>query len=349
MQKFNKHIITRGETLQGIAALYDLSVGELKLFHNNHCEVKDMILIALTDQKELFIPRTAVADKMKLVTFEHGNRLVFNPQHQTAKYGVVITIENGNKKNELKYEASVRWLKKEKQLHFFEVRRDSELFLNEEQVNEIADLLAYKTSKVLYPLQVSVDEKGKLSGVENLTEYAERWTGIKEEIYKEYEGEVVDEYCRKIEKILEEPEILTGLMKNDYFLRTFFFGIYKNFGKDYQALGHESFPIVKNAKEPHYEIGFEIDPVKDEYDLIAIEGYGKLKDERSVYDFISEAPFPFIIEDHPVLNDNGNFRIQFYLNGNTGFPESLYLECDLMLKEKKKVAVAISVLEGINK
>lgn len=345
MHRFNKHIVTENETLKSIASLYNLSADTLKSFHNNHCDVKEMILIGLTDQKELFIPRTAVTEKSKLVDFGHGNKIVFKPQHSLINYGTIVTIENGSRKNELKYENSVRWIKTEKNLHFFEIDRISELFLNEEQVNEMADLLAYKTSKVLYPLYISTDENGKLNAIENLSEYAKRWTRVKEEIDKEYEGETVDEYCQKMERVLDEPEMLTGLLKNDYFLRTLFFGIYKSFGKEFKTSWNESFPIIKNPKEPSYQIAFEIDPLKDEYDLINIEGYGKLHDERSVYDLISGAPFSFVIQDDPAINDKGNFRIQFYLNGETALPESLYLECDIMLDEKKKISVAISRTE----
>ena len=54
-----------------------------------------------------------------------------------------------------------------KRTSFFEIDRTSKLYLNEEEVNEIADLLAYRTSKVLYPLHISTDEHGQFEGVEN--------------------------------------------------------------------------------------------------------------------------------------------------------------------------------------
>lgn len=184
MQKFNTHIIQKNETLKSIATLYGLDADTLKLFHNNHCQVKDMILIELTGQKELYIPRIAVADQNKKVQFGRGNSIVFRPERSFSKYGVIVNIETGNSKNELKYETSVRWLKNENNLHFFEIDRTSNLYLNEEEINEIADTLAYKTSKVLYPLQISVDEHGKFRQVENLSVFKERWTTVKEEVYK---------------------------------------------------------------------------------------------------------------------------------------------------------------------
>lgn len=344
MQKFNKHIIQKNETLKSVSALYGLSTDALKFFHNNHCDVQDMILIEITRQIELFIPRAAVTDKNRLVNFNRGNSLAFQPGNSFLKYGVVINIENGNRKNELKYETSVRWLKTENKLHFFEIDRISNLYLNEEEVNEIADLLAYKTSKVLYPLQVSVDKQGKFNDIENVSVFKERWTAVKEEVYKEFDGETVDRYCEKIEKVIFEPDAISLYLKNDYFIRTLFFGIYQSFGQNFNIKGNESFPIVNNPIEPKYQIELEIDPLKDEYDLINIEGNGRLNDERNVYDFINEVPFSLIIEDNPIMNHEGSFRLAYYLNGETLLSESLYLECDIDLMEKKKISVSITTL-----
>lgn len=344
MQKFNTHIIQKNETLKSIATLYGLDADTLKLFHNNHCQVKDMILIELTGQKELYIPRIAVADQNKKVQFGRGNSIVFRPEKSFCKYGVIVNLETGGSKNELKYETSVRWLKNESQIHFFEIDRTSDLYLNEEEINEIADTLAYKTSKVLYPLQISVDEHGKFRQVENLSVFKERWTAVKEEVYKEFEGDIVDKYCEKIEDIINEPDAISFYLKNDYFIRTLFFGIYQSFGPNFKIEGEETFPVVDNPIEPRYKINIEVDPVKDEYDLVNISGEGKLNEERTVYDFINESPFSMIIQDNPVMNDNGNFRLQYYLNGETLLPETLYLECSIMLEEEKKISVVITAV-----
>jgi hypothetical protein len=345
MQKFNKHIIQKNETLKSIAVLYRLSDDALKLFHNNHCEVKEMILIGLNGQKELFIPRTAVADKNKLMKFGQGNRLVFQPEHSSCQYSVIITIENGSDRNELKYNTSVRWLKTENKLHVFEIDRISNVYVNEEEVNEIADLLAFKASKVLYPLQISVDENGRFYAVENLSVFKERWTNVKDGIYQEFEGETVDRYCEKMEEIINESNVINLYLKNDYFIRTLFFGIYKKFNPDYQSEITETFPVIDNAVEPQYKISLEIDPLKDDDNLINIQGEGKLNDERSVKDFINAAPFSTTHEDHPVMNEEGNFRLMYYLNGETALAQSLYLECDIQLEQRKKISVAISSLE----
>ncbi|WP_312993097.1 hypothetical protein [Chryseobacterium flavum] len=344
MQKYNIHTVQKDETLRSIASLYGFEKDVIKLFHNNHCDVKDMILIELNGQKQLFLPRTAVEDKGRLVKFGRGNSLVFQPENEIRRYGVVITIEKGEAKNELKFETSVRWLKTEKGRHFFEIDRTSNLYLNEEEVNEIADLLAYRTSKVLYPLQVSTDDKGKFEAVENPEVFIQRWAGIKEELYKEFEGEIVEEYCKKIERVIGEPESIDLYLRNDYFIRTLFFGIYQSFGRNYSIEETKSFPVIHNHIEPQYRIRLEIDPLKDEYDLINIEGEGKLSDERTVHDFINNLPFSLIVNDQPDMNEEGEMRIQSYLNGKNGLLEYMYLECSMMLNEIKKISVAIAIL-----
>jgi hypothetical protein len=345
MQKYNIHTVQKDETLKSIATLYNLDTDALKLFHNNLCTVKDMILINLNGQKELFIPRTAVTDKSRLVKFGRGNSLILQPAGSVRKYSVVITIEKGESKSELKYETSVRWLKKEKGLHFFEIDRTSNLYLNEEEVNEIADLLAYRTSKVLYPLQISTDEHGKFEAVENAEVFVKRWSGIKEELYKEFDGETVDEYCRKIERVISEPEAIDLYHKNDYFIRALFFGVHQSFGQDYRTEMTTTFPVVDNAIEPRYKITLETDPVKGETGLITIEGSGKLNDERDIDDFIRRSSFSLIIEDEPVMNEEGSFRIISYMKEENALPESLYLECTIMLQEEKKISISVSGID----
>lgn len=345
MQKYNKHTVQKDETLKSIATLYGLDKDVLKHFHNNHCAVKDMILINLNGQKELFVPRTAVADKTLLVQFGKGNSLTLQPENTVRRYSVVITLEKGEDKNELKYETSVRWLKTEKGQQFFEIDRTSNLYLNEEEVNEIADLLAYRTSKVLYPLQISTDEHGKFETVENAEVFSKRWAALKEELYKEFEGETVDEYCRKIEKVISEPEAVNLYIKNDYFIRALFLGIYRSFGNEYKTEMTVTFPVVDNAIEPSYRVTLETDPLKEDTGLITIEGKGKLYEEREIDDFIRKSPFSLIIKDNPVMNEEGTFRIISYLKQENTLPKSLYLECSIMLQEEKKISVSVSEID----
>ncbi|RXM39561.1 hypothetical protein BOQ62_10305 [Chryseobacterium sp. CH21] len=124
-----------------------------------------------------------------------------------------------------------------------------------------------------------------------------------------------------------------------------FFGIYQSFGKEYKTEITATFPVVDNAIEPRYKLTLEIDPLKEETGLITIEGSGTLYEERDTDDFIRKSPFSLIIEDNPVMNEEGNFRIISYLKRETSLPESLYLECSIMLQEEKKISVSVSGID----
>ena len=80
MKEFNKHTIQSRETLKTIAELYGITVDKIVMFHNNNCTVQDIIFINLKQQKELFIPRTAVLDQSKLVRFELATDFHFSPK-----------------------------------------------------------------------------------------------------------------------------------------------------------------------------------------------------------------------------------------------------------------------------
>ena len=88
----------------------------------------------------------------------------------------------------------------------------------------------------------------------------------------------------------------------------------------------------------------EIDPVKDEYDLVNISAEGILNEKRTVSDLINEAPFPMLTDEQMKINQQGKCRLQYYLNGETMLAESLYLECDINLEKWKKISVVITVL-----
>ena len=107
-----------------------------------------------------------------------------------------------------------------------------------------------------------------------------------------------------------------------------------------------TFPVVDNAIEPRYKFTLQTDPLKGETGLITVEGSGKLYEERDIDYFIRIYTFSLIIEDEPVMNEEGTFRLISYMKGETSLPESLYLECSIMLQEEKKISVSVS---GIDK
>ncbi|MCW3162489.1 LysM peptidoglycan-binding domain-containing protein [Chryseobacterium oryctis] len=357
MTNHHIHTIQKGDTLQSVSKQYGISAEELRNYHNRYCELPDLLNREIEHQKELIVPKlgqegnseeTPKEKERKKVSFAPNNKLSYSPVNTHYKYGVMIILENGEDKNELKYETSVKWLQKYGDFHIFEIDRTSKIYINKEEVNDIADLLAYETSKVLFPMHIVVDEDGNWEEVAKYNKYPERWKAIKSNLQKEFEGEMVENYFQKIEKILETPEQINFYMLGDFFLRTLFLGYCFNYGKDFTAEKHITFPIVENGIEPRYKIQAKVDPYLDEYNLINIELEGVLDDERSKEDFINERPFAFNnnYEKQKDIDNRslGEIAIQGFLNPKSGIPEALHLECSIELDETKKITVVIANL-----
>ncbi|HEX8575145.1 MAG TPA: LysM domain-containing protein [Flavobacterium sp.] len=354
MAKHFLHIVQKGDTLQSVAKKYTITAEELRHYHNAYCEVPDLLEHDITHQEELLIPKpkpegtlpgTPQEKERKRTPFAPGNTLIFSPVNSHYNYGVMITMENGEEKNELQYEITVKWVQMFEGLNVFEIDRISKIYINEEEANNMADTLAYKTSKVLYPMQILVDREGQWKAAARYNRYPGRWKTIKQEIHKEFEGELAEGYLLKIEKILENPELITRYMLGDLFLRTLFQGYCTNYGKGFTAEKHITFPIIDSAIEPRYKIQAKTDPYLDEYNLINIKIEGVLDDGRSRADFINENLFAANEkEEKEEKVPFGDITIQAFLNPNSCIPEEIHLECSIDLEETKKVAVIIANL-----
>lgn len=354
MSQHQKYKIQKGDTLQSIAKKYTITAEELRHYHNTYCELPDRLGHEISYQKELLVPKPKPEGiledipkeaERKKVSFAPNNNLVYSPVNARYKYGVLITIENGEEKNELKYETSVRWIQQLEGRHLFEIDRTSKVYINEEEANDMADILAYKTSKVLYPMQILVDGEGQWTEAVEYNRYPERWKTIKQEILKEFEGEIVEEYLLKIEKILETPELITQYISSDLFIRTLFLGYCIHYGKDFTTEKQITFPIVDNGIEPRYKIQAKVDPHLDEYNIIHIKMEGVLDDERPPADFINGNPFAFEKkEEKKETVSFGDIYVQAFLNPNARMPEAIHLECSIDGEETKKVTIVITNL-----
>ena len=344
MPVYKLHIVQKGETLQSIAEKYHISVETLRRYHNTYCELSDLIEGKLTHHKKIFIPQVVPENTNENIVTTTAKKpiLSYTPHHCRYQYGVTITIEEAGKKDELKYEVGVKWVQKYEEYHIFEIDRNSKIYINEEEANLIADVLAYKTSKVLYPMHILVNDKAELVDIATYNKYRERWKTVKEEVLKEFTGEVVTSYLKKIEDVLKEPNLLMLYLSSDFFLRTLFLGYSENFTENNIFEKDIHYPIVENAKEPNYRAQLKLAEALDEYNLLHLEIEGTLDDERSKEDFINGYLFPNEEEGVSATKSEGQLYGSYFLNPNNGMPEALQLEVSISLATEKKVTVMIA-------
>ena len=351
MKRYRLHNVLPNETIESIARLYSIDVYKLIMFHNHNCEnSKDLIFITtnINKIKNIYVPRDLSVDKSKLVKFNQFNKLVLKPETNTKKYAIRIVIET-NTSVEVKFEASIKWLKSTDQKHYFEIDRISPPYINSQELNLMADILAFETAKVLYPMQIAVDTTGKYITVETseglVPDFIAKWHQVKSTIYKQFEGITVDNYLLKMENIIaDKANNLSFYLKNDFFIRTLFFGVYLNYVDEYSIEVEKTFPIIKHNIEPNYKLKMQVDPLIDEYGLITISGKGTLFETRTSTEIFKGVAFSeFNVENNVQVNTNGKINAKYFLNAQTKLVEHAFLECSIFDDEiAKKISINIS-------
>ena len=73
-----------------------------------------MIEGKLTNHKKIFIPQVIPENTNENIVTTTAKKpiLSYTPHHCRYQYGVTITIEEADKKDELKYEVGVKWVQK---------------------------------------------------------------------------------------------------------------------------------------------------------------------------------------------------------------------------------------------
>ncbi len=326
------------------------TVAEIKTFHNKYCDEENIIIDDINKKIKIFYvhPNTD-GTKIKLqelVLLKQGKLAPAIPINKKICYGVIYTIINGEEESTLKYECSVQSKGKlENNIELVEIDRLSTTFLNDEEVNSIADELAYKTASIIYPIELAISANGNIEGIGNMELIKKRWTENKEKLLEEYEGDFIEEYIEACEKSLLDEYDLLNALDNDYFLNTYFNNIHiaENSNLEKKVF----FPTLCDCRKLEYKVTQQFDKYVDDDNFICITQKGVLNDERSKVDLEERRYFPFY--STAVVNKEkaeGNYRTVYYLNKDSRIIEHAFLECDIKLKETLKSTVSISVLEN---
>jgi len=212
--KHKTYEIQKSDTPQSVADLLEISLNELRHYHNFSCiEDADVINAYFPSHLKYLLlkpiklkangePEDEPLEKVRFSTKTY--QLPFKPSGTNRYLGVYI-IENGQKKHSIKEEVSVKWLATDiNNYSFFEIDRISKVYIDEKEADCIADEIVEKTSRVFYPLQVVVNQKGKWIDIHNYDTIQERWYETKPKILEEYKGEEIEECLSRFEKKIED-------------------------------------------------------------------------------------------------------------------------------------------------
>lgn len=270
-----------------------------------------------------------------------------NPSHniklyntkRKVYYGVMYTMCAKELTNTIKYEMSVQCLGEEIDNHFlFQLEKTSKTFINDEEVNEIADELADKIARTIFPLVLLVNKKGEWKDVFNADEIKNRWQTNKAKILEEYQGEFVEQYLALAGAKLETKEQLKKTLQKDFFLCAYFRPIFSNLASKQHSQIKYKFPLLPNAESVTYLIQQKNYPETDALGLIRIDQNGTLYNEKQQNATQQEAP-----------KKEGYYKSTYYLNAEDLHIDAAIIESCLQTDMETKVQILISAIENDKK
>lgn len=349
---YKTYLIQESDTPESVAKKFGIDLYELRSYHNLYCPLEDCIGPNFPTHLKFLILQSEEDKKVKEARRERVRfstkdfKLPFRPEKLNKRYLAMYTIVNGSETHSIKEELSLNWLSTYKDNYFFiEIDRKS-LYVDELEEKSMADEFAERTAKVFYPLQIVVDTNGKCVAVHNFDAIVDRWTNVKKEVLKEFQGEIVEERLEAFENKITNKEIISDAFLNDWFLNAFFGGLnieYKETGTIEYTI---KFPFSQKTGKVKFLVRQKINPTVDQYNLVNITQRGVISDDRSKYDFENDLPYLYTItEEKNTEKLEGTFEAYYFLDPNMNVIESLFLECELKLNIPQKIRIAISNID----
>lgn len=351
--KHKIYTIQKGDTLQSVAKQLNLTPEEIKAYHNIYCELPDLIGYDFSSNLKILI----LSQNPKEEKETNSKRLAPNFLHlksiqKKMNYGVMFTITSGDEVTTMQYEVSIQCLDKQpNENHLFEINRTSKIFINNFEPDTIINELAEKVSQSLYPLILVVNKNGKWEDVYNSVEIKKRWAKNKLKILDEYQGREVENYLTAFEQSIDNKSSLIESLQKDWFLNTFFSGIYIKFNEELSCVSTVDFPLLINANPLKYTVKQTVDKYLDESNNICLNWNGVLDDARFKEDFENEISFSNYDSQMGLELEmaTGNFNAKYYLNPNNNTIKAILTECDIKLDIPKKLKIMIAVINDNEK
>lgn len=351
-KKIERYKLKPKDTLESLATYFGIDISYLRDFHNIYASTEELISINIPKTLDFIYIESRFeekvnADKTK-IELESGQVLHLKPPKTTTNYGVSYTITENNDENEIKFETSVTFLKQTGSFYLFEISRNPEQYINTEIANSFLDEMASQCGQTLYPLQIITDASGSWLDINNHDDIIARWGATRKKLEEYYEGDWCKNYLDETESMITSKENVVNALQNDWFLASFFSGIFINYymeGEKYEKLANKTiaFPIIPHISPVTYSGLIQIEKYLDEYNIGQIEFNGTLTDERSKEDFINLANHPYYTIEEGGTVAIGELKVKYFLDSKNWI-ESLYLSCEIELETTKKVQVVISKL-----
>ena len=257
--------VKKGDTLQLIAEKLQISVNDLRHYHNMRCELWELLEQKLTSKTE----RIIVPSEEELAILQGHQQAVQKELERPSRYldkkfyakdykvkEVVITSDKEVKTD---YSLSLQMEKAEKGWSMI-------VNTTYEEADTKFTELATACMQAMQPLKYHLSINGGITDIENHREIIERFAQKRIDIENYFEGELAKSYTDAFyEKLIDKEYILERLQMS--FLNQVFFPRMEWFHRDNEKWEEEFCPVQGSAFIP-YELEAEV--IFEEYEIVTI-------------------------------------------------------------------------------
>ncbi|OOV20095.1 hypothetical protein [Flavobacterium sp. LM4] len=251
MNNFRKYKVQKGETIEIIAAKIGMPAFDVRAYHNRYCELSDLVELGLPIKWAEYIllpPLEAdtdaqlainIPEKIKLgennclrLTFENGLK---------KKYGTIILYKENNQLiNKVHFTSQIEFLKKYNDFSIVEYQIN-QVYINNKEPEMVIEQLADKTSKILYPIVMSLNKNGEIHEILNIEAIQKRWEILKPSILEYYKGgDIITKLISSFERSIQSASRLKRNLAEHPFYTIYFASIYQNYLPDLSFTNNDS-------------------------------------------------------------------------------------------------------------
>ena len=157
----------------------------------------------------------------------YNNSIIFNFKKSKHDYIVKITVdESDDNLNMVSYKAQVNYTKEYTKPYYLAEVYISDFILNNELPQTIIQNIALESSKAIEKCVFQVNTKNEIIGLENHKEILEKWQALKQKLFQENEGEIIEKYIVLFENTLTNKVLLLQKVQCNVFINQYFFPIF---------------------------------------------------------------------------------------------------------------------------
>ena len=257
--------VKKGDTLQLIAEKLQISVNDLRHYHNMRCELWELLEQKLTSKTE----RIIVPSEEELASLQGHQQAVQKELERPSRYldkkfyakdyDVKEVVITSDKEVKTDYSLSLQMEKAEKGWSMI-------VNTTYEEADTKFTELATACMQAIQPLKYHLSINGGITDIENHREIIERFAQKRIDIENYFEGELAKSYTDAFyEKLIDKEYILERLQMS--FLNQVFFPRMEWFHRDNEKWEEEFCPVQGSAFIP-YELEAEV--IFEEYEIVTI-------------------------------------------------------------------------------